>query len=199
LLKDLQGEFAAEDDIQFSYTDSKTGKTKLGDYLYFTEDYGLGEEGWYSEEMEPIGDTQYLKWGQGVWFIGSDGPKDITTSGEVTKGHKIHTMTDPKTLIANFYPVPFCPNSASVSWPNVQAEDDIQVAYTQAGKTKLRDYLYFTEDYGLGDEGWYNEDMELLDPTFPIAGVGEGFWYIPGDFESAAIAEVSPLGDEESK
>lgn len=109
-------------------------------------------------------------------------------------------MTDPKTLVSSAYPVPFRPNSASVSWPNAQDDDDIQYAYTdEKGKTQLGEYYYYTEEYGLGDAGWYNEGLELLDADTAIVGVGEGFWYIPVDPATASFCEVSPLGDEEAK
>lgn len=156
-------------------------------------------DGWYNEELDYIGDSQYLTWGQGVWFISADGPKNLTTAGEIVKGHKIHTMTDPRTLVSSAYPIPFCPNAACVTWTGAQDEDDIQVAYTANGKTKLRDYFYYTEDYGMDTDGWYSEELDLLEADQAIAGAGEGFWYIPVDPASASFTEVSPLGNIEAK
>ena len=197
LLKDLQGNFVDEDDLQFSFTD-ENGKTQLGEYYYYTEET-LGADGWYDQDFNFINDTQYLTWGQGVWFISADGPKNITTAGEVLKGHKIHTVTDPKTLVSSAYPVPFCPNAASVTWPNAQDEDDIQYAFTdENGKTQLGEYYYYTEAT-LGADGWYDQDFNLLDADTAIVGVGEGFWYIPVDPATASFCEVSPLGDEVAK
>ena len=196
LLNDLKGTFATEDSIQVSKTDPK-GKTILYTYLYSLDGDIDEDDGWYDEELTFVGNTERLEWGQGAWLVAND-PTDLTTAGEVKKGHKIHAVTDPKTLVCSFYPTPFCPNAATVTWVGAQTEDSIQTFYTEGGKTKLYTYLY-SRDGDIDDtDGWYDEELTLVEADKAIAGVGEGFWYIPNDLE-AVFSEVSPLGDEEAK
>ena len=200
LFNDLKGDFPEEDtSIQVSETNAK-GKTILKDYYYSKNGSYMDDDGWYNDGWDYIGDTEYLKWGQGAWLLTSE-PVDVTTAGEVKKGHKIHTFTDPKTLVAGYYPVPFCPNSKNVTWTGMTGEDEsIQVFRTNAkGKTILEDYYYSLDGSMMDDDGWYTSGWDLLAEDDAIAGVGEGFWFIPGNFETAAITEVSPLGDDEAK
>lgn len=198
LFKDLKGDFVDGDNIQMSYCEN--GKTKLMDYYYLTmDDSYVDEDGWYNKDTDFIGDTEYIPWGKGAWFVAYDEAKSLTMSGEVKKGHKIHTFTDPKTLVTSFYPTPFCPNSANVTWSNQTDSDNIQVQGNKDGKTILIDYYYLTMDDSYVDEdGWYDKDTELLGPNDSIVGVGEGFWFIPVNVETS-FTEVSPLGDEEAK
>ena len=195
-LDDLKGEFAAWDSIQISYTDN--GKTKLKDYLYSTDGEIDETDGWYDGEYNYVGKTDRIGFGQGAWLV-TENPTDLTTAGEVKKGHKIHTFTDPKTLVSSYYPTPFCPNAASVTWSNISAWDSIQVFYTDNGKTKLQDYLYSTEGEIDETDGWYDGEYNLLDADQEIAKAGEGFWLVLDSFEDAAFTEVSPLGDEVAK
>lgn len=196
LLDDLKGTYTSWDSIQVSYTDK--GKTKLRDF-YYSLDCEIGDDdGWYNDGLEYVGKIERLAWGQGAWLVTAD-PTDITTAGEVKKGHKIHTFTDPSSLNCSFYPTPFCPNSASVSWNGIASWDSIQVFYTDKGKTKLKDF-YYSLDCEIGDDdGWYDDGLELLEADAPVAQVGEGFWLVLSESEEAAFTEVSPLGDEEAK
>ena len=195
LFDSIKGDFVDYDNIQRSYTNPK-GRTALRDYYYFTKEGGFDNTGWHDENWDYIGDTEYFPRGMGAWFSGDDGPKNVTHSGEVKKGHFIHTFTDPMTFTCSAYPTAFKPNSANVSWLGVGDYDNIQIAYTKPnGRTALRDFYYFTVDGGFEADAWYDEDWSLLDADAVVAGPGEGFWFSPNDPASATFTEVSPLGD----
>ena len=197
--KDIKGDFEDFDTLQFSFTD-EDGLPAFKDFYYLTVDgTGVTEDGWYDGEDwdNPVSD-QNLELGRAAWFS-PNSAKSLNISGEVKKGHKIHTFTDPMTFACSYYPVPFCPNAATVSFPYAEEFDTIQRAYTDAdGLPAFKDFYYLTTDgTGVPADGWYDgEDWDApLSPTTPVANAGEGFWYSPNTFETASFTEISPLGD----
>ena len=149
-------------------------------YVYFGE--------WYNEDMDPVSDADGVRQGGSAWFVSASGtPKTVTVAGEVKKTNHIHTFTESSELISSAFPVPFCPNSADVSW-GVSDETQIQTAYTdERGITQMYVYVYFGE--------WYNEDMDPVAEDEAIAQPGAGFWIILQD-ATETFSEVSPLAKE---
>ena len=168
-------EFGDDDQIQVAYTDD-SGLTQLRNYFYFGE--------WLDEEYASVSDTDGLPFSKAAWFVSASDPKTITTAGEVKKDNYIHTFTETSDMITSAFPVPFCPNSANVSW-GVTDDAQIQVAYTdELGITQLRNYFYFSE--------WLDDEYNTLAEDDAIVGPGVGFWFIIND-SSETFTEVSPI------
>ena len=196
---DLKGDFEDFDTLQFSYTDDD-GLAAFKDYYYLTVAGGsVDVDAWYDGDdwSNPVTE-QSIPLGKAAWFSPMS-TKSINISGEVKKGHKTHTFVDPMTFECSYYPSPFCPNSANVTWNQPEEFDTIQRAYTdEDGLAAFKDYYYLTIAGGTAEaDAWYDGDdwSTPLSPTTPVAESGEGFWYSPMTFDTATFTEVSPLGD----
>lgn len=190
-IKDIQGDFEEEDELQFAYTD-EGGLIQFNIYTYFTADGGMvDEDGWYNGDFEAVGD-ELLPIGGAMWFFTSSGDaKAATMSGQITKDPIVRTFSEANNMICGSFPVAFNPNGKNVSWSGLSEEDEIQVAYTDSdGLIQFTVYTYFTADGGMVDEdGWYDGDFSKVESA--IVEVGQGFWLFPQS--TVTLTETSPL------
>ena len=185
----VSGDGLEDDDyIETAHFDEEVGGTVLDAYVYYVG------EGWYDLQKgySLIDDTVGLKLGESAWYMSST-PKTVTTAGQVySQDFKIHTFVEPDTLVASAYPVPFCPNSANVSWA---IGDDTYIETSrfdeEVGGTMLDPYVYYN------GEGWYTPGYQLMAPTDSLAAPGVGFWLmLSEDPAECSFTEVSPLAKD---
>lgn len=175
--------FEDGDQIQKAYVD---GNGLVGFTVY---EYWDGD-GWVDPSSgNVVGDTTGFAVGEAAWFL-SSAAKQITTAGAVKKANHIHTFTETSSVISSAFPMPFCPNSASVSWGSIDG-DQIQVPYVDGnGIVNFTTYEYWDGD------GWVDPSSgDVLAADFAVTTAGKGFWFITAAPESVSFAEVSPLAD----
>ena len=175
--------FEDGDQFQTSFMD-EIGAVNFKIYEYWDGD------GWADpDSMEIVGDNIGFTLGQAAWFISSS-PKKLTFAGGVHKDNFIHTFEESMTIATSAFPVPFCPNSANVSW-GCNDGDQIQTSFMdEIGAVNFKIYEYWDGD------GWADPDtMEIIEPDFAVVTPGKGFWFITSDPESVTFSEVSPLAE----
>ena len=175
--------FEDGDQIQKAYVD-EDGIVGFTVYEYWDGD------GWVDPSSgDVIGDDIGFEVGEAAWFI-SSAAKQITTAGAVKSTNHIHTFTETSTVISSAFPVPFCPNSANVSWGSIDG-DQIQVPYVdEDGIINFTTYEYWDGD------GWVDPSTgDVLEADFAVTTAGKGFWFITADPENVSFTEVSPLAE----